>query len=361
MISSRYCKVALALIVAGHGLTATPASDPRPRDDLDEVVVVGRFPGPPLWKISRDGHVLWILPLVEMYPKEMDWDSSRVETLVGESQEFIARPGVASGVFTANPLLLVRVLSLYNTMEHLPGNKTLADVLPPDLYQRFLALKSRYFPTNSGIERRTVSAVARVMQEEILEQEKLTWPRLITEKTNKWLKDNEAIRHTRTGVTTYHKLTAKELKALVKAIKEVAATPTFVQAEVACFEKVLAYFESDLEPVKRRANAWAQGSIDDLVSPTPLYSVRSACLDPFSATADFPAMRKLVESHPGLAAPDLAELEANSRQQWLAAAELALSRNTTTFALLAVDDVLDKDGLVAQLEARGYKVEISAR
>lgn len=32
-------------------------------DELTEVVVTGRFPGPPLWKVSKDDHVLWILPL----------------------------------------------------------------------------------------------------------------------------------------------------------------------------------------------------------------------------------------------------------------------------------------------------------
>jgi flavin-binding protein dodecin len=71
-------------------------------------------------------------------------------------------------------------------------------------------------------------------------------------------------------------------------------------------------------------------------------------------------MQKLVADHPSFAPPDFEELRQKSRQKWLSAAEEALSRNTTTFAVLPVNEVLESDGLIAQLEARGYSVEISA-
>ena len=59
---------------------------------LEEVVVVGRLPGPPLWKVTNGEHVLWILPLVNLYPKKMEWESTRVEALIAGSQEFIFMP-----------------------------------------------------------------------------------------------------------------------------------------------------------------------------------------------------------------------------------------------------------------------------
>jgi flavin-binding protein dodecin len=326
-------------------------------EKLDEVVVVGRFPGPPLWKVSKDEHALWILPLIDLYPKKMEWDSARVEKLIGESQEFISQPAVANGFATANPFLLARALRLYNMMVHLPDKKTLADVLPPDLYQRFSILKARHFPKNSGIERLTVSAATNSMQQEILEQENLRPMRI---DIAKWLKGNKTILRTDTSVGTTHAITAKELKALTAAMKEVTATPEYAKAEVACFEVILAYFEKDLEPVKRRANAWAKGHVNDLVDPTPLFGELSDCMDPISASADLPAMQKLVKDYPGLvvSAPDRVDMRKRSRQKWLDAAENALSRNATTFSRLAVNDIVDKAGLVAQLEAKGYKVEV---
>jgi flavin-binding protein dodecin len=78
---------------------------------------------------------------------------------------------------------------------------------------------------------------------------------------------------------------------------------------------------------------------------------------------EWPAFQKLRRENPKLFAgltPDLPSLMKQARERWLVAAEKALERNTTTFSMLTINDVLDKDGLVAQLEAKGYKVEISA-
>jgi flavin-binding protein dodecin len=358
-VSDAFRAAALFLAVLAPASTVAQAASTTERaEEIDEVVVVGRVPGPPLWKVSRDGRALWILPLIDLYPKNLQWESGRVEKLIGESQEFISQPGVGDGFATANPFLLARALRLYNTMVHLPDNKTLADVLPPDLYQRFGILKARYFPKDSGIERQTVSAATNSMQQEILEQENLG-PMQID--VSKWLKANKTILRTDTSVGTVHGITAKELKALAATMNEVTATPAYAKAEAACFEDMLAYFEKDLEPVKRRANAWAEGRVDDLVDPTPLYRELVDCMDPFSASADLPEMRELVKDHPDLAAalaPDRVAMRNQSRQKWLDAAENALSRNATTFSRLAVNDIVDKNGLVAQLEAKGYKVEV---
>jgi hypothetical protein len=327
-------------------------------EPLDEVVVTGRFPGPPLWKVSKDGHALWILPRIDLYPKKMQWESGRVEMLIAESQEFIYQPGVENGFATANPFLLPRALRLYNMMVHLPDKKTLADVLPPDLYQRFGNLKARYFPKDSDIERLTVSAATNSMQQQILEQENLGHLNL---GIAKWLKGNKTIVLTRTSVGTVHGITAKELKAVTAAMKEVTATPEYAKVEVACFEDILAFFEKDLEPVKRRATAWAKGRVDDLVDPAPLYDEVRGCMDSFYASADLPAMQELVKDYPGLAAalaPDRVDMLNESRRKWLDAAENALSRNAMTFSMLAVNDIVDRVGLVAQLEAKGYKVEV---
>jgi flavin-binding protein dodecin len=230
-------------------------------------------------------------------------------------------------------------------------------ITQPDLYQRFGVLKARHFPRNSGIERLTIGGATSSMKNEILEQENLgPLPMDIA----KWLKGNKTILRTETTVGTTHVITAKELKALTATMKVVTTTPAYAKAAVVCFERFLAFFEKDLEPAKRRANAWAQGRVDDLVDPTPLYGELTDCIDPFSASTDFPAMQKLAKDHPGLAPPDKVDMLTKSRQKWLDAAERALSRNATTFSMLAVNDIVDKDGLVAQLEAKGYKVEISA-
>jgi len=43
--------------------------------------------------------------------------------------------------------------------------------------------------------------------------------------------------------------------------------------------------------------------------------------------------------------------------EWLAAADRALSRNDVTFAMLPMSELLGANGRLAKLKARGYSVE----
>lgn len=351
---------AVALLLASLSLASTFAhsADTERVQALEEVEVIGRVPGPPLWKVSKGEHVLWILPLVELYPKKMEWESSRVERLIRESQEFIQPPSAGAGIATANPLLLPRVMSLYNTMERRHDKKTLADDLPADLYQRFSILMARYFPKNDDIETKPLGTAARSLEMEILEKENLTSMRVISPK---WLKANKSMVRTNAGIGVTHVVTGKELKALTEMMKELMATPEFAKERIACLEAVMSYFEKELDAVKRQANAWARGRLESLVGLLPLHAESGSCVDPLSPNPTLPAVQKLVRNYPGLAAPDLVDMRRRSKQKWLDAAESALARNASTFSTLTVNDIVDKTGLVAQLEAKGYKVEIFAQ
>jgi hypothetical protein len=372
----------VALILAGLPALLFAQVPPAPEADaLAEVVVVGRQPGPPLWKVSNGDHTLWILPLVDMYPRKMEWESARVQKLLAQSQEYIYRPRVTNGLSVTNLLLLPRVLGIYNRMKRaaqLPAGKTLADELPPDLYRRFAALKARYFPRDRKIEKLNVGAAGRAIQQEILERENLELlnynridsPQLITGRMRKWLKVNKAIGHTSPAYGEMRTLSGADIKALGKLMDELQGetSASITQWEMTCFEQVVTYFERDLELVKKRANAWAQGHAEDLASPTPLYGGSDSCRNPPLVPGENPkvdqALEKLMKERPALAAliaQDRPAMERLSKERWLAAAESALGSNTTTFALLAVDDVVGEQGLVARLQAKGYKVEISAR
>jgi hypothetical protein len=45
------------------------------------------------------------------------------------------------------------------------------------------------------------------------------------------------------------------------------------------------------------------------------------------------------------------------KASWLAAAETALGTNKSTFAMLSMSELLNPDGLVASLRAKGYQVD----
>src|SRR5687768_16455607 len=165
----------VALLAAPLDQSAVPAQmqDTKIAEELDEVVVSGRMPGPPLWKVTSGEHVLWILPIVKLYPKKMEWESARVQKLISESQEYIFRPYATYSVSTSNPFLIARLLPLYRASTRLPDGKRLADVLPPDLYRRFGKLKARYFPRDRKIAKLTIRQAGIRMQEQVLEHENL--------------------------------------------------------------------------------------------------------------------------------------------------------------------------------------------
>ncbi|MDH5823794.1 hypothetical protein QFW77_12475 [Luteimonas sp. RD2P54] len=79
--------------------TTTELAAPAPDDDgivdMEALVVSGVQPGPGLWKVSRDGRVLWILGTVAPLPRRMERASDEVEGIVAASQEVPDPPSMA--------------------------------------------------------------------------------------------------------------------------------------------------------------------------------------------------------------------------------------------------------------------------
>lgn len=86
--------------------------------------------------------------------------------------------------------------------------------------------------------------------------------------------------------------------------------------------------KASLDATRRRANAWARGDID---------VIRNS-----AAMRDNPAFQMA---------------ESRLKALWVANAEAARARNTSSFAVLSMRDILNPKGLVAALAAKGYKVE----
>ncbi len=322
---------------------------------LEEVVVTGVRPGPPLWKVTNGEHVLWILPLVNLYPKKMEWESERVERLIAESQAYIAMPYAMHITSTSNPITIVRLLGTYNKTTKLQEGKRLADILPPDLYQRFLRLKALYFPNDKKIDKLTAREAGKRMQRKILAAENLeqlsyanfSSPAVIMNSLHKWLERNTAIRRISTSQVVVDKLKANEVKALGEEMVAAVNSASHREFEVTCFASKVVYFENDFESAKKRANAWAQGDADELIrhaaalkNDLALQSLRGPCRAPSVAA-------------------EIGDLERRSREKWLLAAEDALTNNDRTFAVLDINEILSTDGLLAALQKKGYMVEVS--
>ncbi|RBD02808.1 TraB/GumN family protein, partial [Xanthomonas oryzae pv. oryzae] len=126
---------------------------PPPVVDLEAMVVRGVQPGPGLWKVSKGEHVLWILGTQSPLRKRLQWQSTEVETSIGQSQQVLMAPSIAldvgMGVFGRLTLLPSAMKAMKNE-----DGRELREVLPPDLYARWSVAKARYLGSDQGVERK---------------------------------------------------------------------------------------------------------------------------------------------------------------------------------------------------------------
>lgn len=56
---------------------------------IEEIVVIGKRPGPPLWKVTNGDSVLWIFGTLHPLPKSLEWDSESEEWVISQSREYL--------------------------------------------------------------------------------------------------------------------------------------------------------------------------------------------------------------------------------------------------------------------------------
>ena len=312
----------------------------------DEIVVVtGRLPGPPLWRVENGDRVLYIFPRLSPVPDEMIWDSERVAYVLSQSQEIIMPPDVDTDLSTAmmmNPLNLIRGPRLARRISRNPDDATLEDVLPPELYARYRALKSEYFPRDRGDDELRPLFAGTRLADRILREEGLVSGQDIDRAIERLVRRNRDIEQTEIEVVM-------DLRGSFRSLAERATTlieSLSPEQELRCFEQQLQRVESELDAIKSRANAWARGYVDEFRGVPLPGGEEDACLLLLGQSSEFETIE---------------QLRAELRNLWLAAAERALATNASTFAMLDIVELLREDGLLGELETRGYEIVVPSR
>ncbi|TAJ95955.1 MAG: TraB/GumN family protein [Gammaproteobacteria bacterium] len=310
------------------------------QEALEEIVVTGKLPGPALWKVSDGENNLWIFALLSPIPKGMIWESARVEKVIKGIDEFIEPPGAdidVSPLVMLNPINYVRGYRLAKRLGRNPDGKSLQDVLPPGLYRRFAALKTRYMPDHDELETMRPMFAIGQLGRTVLAQNNLVADRGIMKKIKRLVRRNRRIKRTATEVRL--KLEGGYGKLADRTEKLINSLPP--EQEIACMETLINRYENDIESMKSRANSWAQGYVDDLRDGAVVFDDANPC-----------ALMMLASSE----GTTVEDLQKRSQQQWLAAAEKALTANRSTFAVLDIGELVSERGLLAQLKAKGYAV-----
>lgn len=309
-----------------------PAVQPGERAPihLGSVVVTGRQPGPGLWQVRRGDHVLWILGTLTPVPRGIDWDAVRVEETIARSQQVLLPPSVKLqsdvGFFGRLTLIPTALKARRN-----PDGRTLQQLLSPAEYARWQVLKARYIGGDRGVEQWRPVFAALELFTRAIRRSGMTLDNPVTKTVQRAAR--------RSGVpATAPRVEVKIVKAKA-ALKEFAATPL---DDLDCLRRTIDRIEGDLGGMVARGNAWAEGDIDALRG-LPYRNQFTACSAAFTEAA---LARKL----------GIDDIAGRIERRWTAEAEAALARNTSTFAVLPIAELLKPDGYLARLQAKGYVV-----
>ena len=341
-VSSFLFAACLAASVAGIVSAQTPPSTPT-EDELQEVqtpagaqeietiVVSGRYAGPGLWKVRSGERVMWILGTQSPLPKRMEWESATVERRVSESQELLMPPDVDVDVDVGFFRGLTLLPSVFKARKN-PDGKTLRDIVPPAQYARWEILKRRYIGGDRGIEEWRPVFAALELYDKAIQRSGMTQASLASDVARK------AAKRSKVKITTPTiKLKISDPKAALRDF----SSETFNDVE--CFQRALDRIEGDLGTMAGRANAWAEGDVEALRS-LPSQNQFTACSEVFTGTAL--ARRQ-----------GMNDMRSQLENEWMAAAEKSLGQNASTFAVLPVNQLLQPEGVLARLLAKGYTVE----
>jgi hypothetical protein len=349
------------------GSSLAPAQEEPAQEDMETVLVTGEQPGPGLWKVSRDGHVMWVFGTIGEVPDTIRWRTKEIEARIAGSQE-VLYPGWPSAGLDISAFQALTLVPLAFKAARNPNGAMLKDVFSPDDYATWLRLKQKYLGDDDDIEKyrpmvaeeKLNSAVGR---KNALKNVRMTW---VDEVVRKAAKKHKVRLHYLPAVE--RNIRIEKPRAILKAARNIdLAEGECVGRNFARIEKADArgLLKFDVASV----NAWATGDLDTFRGNA------AARGDPELAREDCQtaALNAVVSSQSGESDNELsrgldlikqqeklfAEAGAEAYLNWMAAAEKALANNTSTFAVLPMNMVLDPTGWLSKLEEKGYSVEYS--
>lgn len=332
---------------------------------METVLVTGEQPGPGMWKVSRGDHVMWVFGTIGEVPDSIAWRTKEMEARIAESQEILypAWPRAELDISAFQALTLV---PLAFKVAKNPDGATLKDVFSPGDYATWLRLKQKYLGDDDDIEKyrpmvaeeKLSNAIAR---KHAVKGVRMTW---VDEVVRKAAKKHKVRIHQLP--TVERKIKVEKPRAILKAARNLdLAEGECVGRNFARMERVDAkgLLKFDAAPI----NAWATGDLDAMraiaVAPRDPDLSREDC----TMTALDAAMKSAEPGNELSRGLDLikqqeklqAEAGAEAYLNWMAAAEKALAENTSTFAVLPMNMVLDStaSGWLTKLEEKGYAVE----
>jgi len=322
MISKRFARTALAtamFFIATLSTQAQTTADARTNAAVSS--------GPPMWKVTKGDHSLWIFAVLTPLEAGLNWHSEQVEAVIGQAQEYIYVKAPETEI-PVNPFKLINGLRLAMKIRNNPDGKKLEEVIPADLYSRFSQLVNLYQIPDMDNTRPYYAADS--LRGYAVMANKLTEDHGVDIKIEALVSSNSAIAQTPI-FRGPERLDYDFLKDAARKMAEGVA----LADEIRCLRLSVESVETGIPGMQLRARQWAEGDVNALRQNRDAADAAGVC-------GQVLLTNELLEA---------------TNANWLRAAETALSNNVTTFAVLELRQLLDADGLLEKLRAMGYTIE----
>jgi uncharacterized protein YbaP (TraB family) len=304
--------------LAGHAATAATVAE-KSAPPLDEIVVTAERAGPGMWQVRRGDASVWILGSISPLPRDITWRSNQVENVLERTSQVLVQKPIEISI----PRVLWMLIADRKFLM-VGGGKRLKDVLPPELYARFDAQRSKLDEPSDKWERYRPIIAAAFLQQAAFHRVNLSMR----------LDLGAALRN----LAKKHGVRVEEIKVagasdMLEALKTMPAA-----TERTCVAASLTTLESGLPRLVERAQAWADGNVERIENLPELKEV-DAC-------------RSALDEGKGAS-----DVIGRIRQTWLENIEKYLRSPGTTIAVVNLDMLLERGGLLDELRADGYEIE----
>jgi hypothetical protein len=328
--------VATLLLLAPVGLAARSTkhegteSSERIRT-LNNVAASTRLPGPPIWEFTRDGKKIVVLGTLSYLPRNVMFDSARIEQEISRSQALVSPPGLVVG----DNISFFRGLTLWRGIRRSklnPEGKTLNEVLPPALYTKWQKAEGA-FPgiTSSSGRLRPIYAAFEVFESATGRA------KLDANSPAISLVNSVARRQGLESVDARLRLPIANPKETVKGFDIPPAD------DIQCLEQTLDRLSTFIEQAPELGDAWATGDMGQL---------QHWANDSVSMSFCWSSLTNEAIAHQ----QGIIDLQEKVDERWMAETRKTLATHDTIFTTMSLRELFEADGLGAKLRGAGFEM-----